>query len=113
MAATKEALHQNVTPYLCVNGAAKALDFYARAFKAEDVYLLAEHNGEIGHAEFEIANSRLMISDEYPDFGALIPQTTGGSPVSIHVRVDDVDGFVKTTVAAGATVLRALKDQSF
>src|SRR5690348_8990236 len=113
MAATKEALHQNVTPYLCVNGAAKALDFYARAFKAKEIYRLAEPNGKIGHAEFEIGNSRLMISDEYPDFGALSPQTIGGSPVSIHVRVDDVDGFVKTAVAAGATVLRAPKDQFF
>ena len=113
MPATKEALKQTVTPYLCVKGAAKALEFYARAFKAKEVYRLAEPDGKIGHAEFEIGNSRLMISDEYPDFGALSPQSVGGSPIKIHVYVDDVDAFVKHAVAVGATMLRPPKDQLF
>jgi len=113
MAATKEALHQSVTPYLCVKGAAKALEFYTRAFKAKEVFRLAEPDGKIGHAEFEIGTSRLMISDEYPDFGALSPNTVGGSPIKLQIRVDDVDGFVKHAVAAGATVLRPPKDQFF
>jgi PhnB protein len=113
MPASKEALTQTVTPYLCVKGAAKALEFYGRAFKAMEIYRLAEPDGKIGHAEFEIGNSRLMISDEYPDFGALSPQTVGGSPIKIHLRVDDVDGFVTAAVAAGATMLRPPKDQFF
>jgi PhnB protein len=113
MAAAREALQQSVTPYLCVKGAAKALEFYTRAFNAKEVYRLAEPDGKIGHAEFEIGNSRLMISDEYPDFGALSPQTIGGSPVAIHLRVEDVDKFVKHAVGAGAIVLRPPKDQFF
>ena len=113
MAATMEALKQTVTPYLCVKGAGKALDFYVRAFKATEIYRLAEPDGKIGHAEFEIGNSRLMISDEYPDFGALSPQSVGGSPIKIHLRVDDVDAFVKAAVAEGATMLRPPKDQFF
>jgi PhnB protein len=104
---------QTVTAYLCVKGAAKALDFYVRAFKAKEAYRLTEPDGKIGHAEFQIGNSRLMISDEYPDFGALSPQSIGGSPIKIHVSVDDVDAVVKTAVAAGATVLRPPKDQFF
>jgi len=113
MPATKEALSQTATPYLCVKGAAEALDFYARAFKAKEVYRLAEPGGKIGHAEFEIGNSRLMISDEYPDFGALGPSAVGGSPIKIHLRVDNVDDFMKHAVSEGATVLRPPKDQFF
>jgi PhnB protein len=114
MPGTKEALKQTVTPYLCVKDASKALEFYARAFRAKEIYRLAEPGtGKIGHAEFEIGNSRLMISDEYPDFGALSPQTVGGSPIKIHLRVDNVDSFVKHAVAAGATMLRPPKDQFF
>lgn len=113
MSVVKLAPSQTVTPYLCVKGAAKALAFYAHAFRAKEIYRLAEPDGKIGHAEFEIGNSRLMLSDEYPDFGALSPATIGGSPVKIHLNVDDVDSFVKHAVAAGATMLRAPKDQFF
>ena len=110
---TREAPKQTVTPYLCVKDAGKALDFYVRAFKAKEAFRLTEPGGKIGHAEFEIGNSRLMISDEYPDFGALGPHTIGGSPVKIHLRVDNVDDFVKHAVGAGATMLRAPKDEFF
>lgn len=105
---------QTVTPYICVKDAARALDFYTRALGAKEAFRLTDPgSGKIGHAEFEIGNSRLMISDEYPDFGVLAPPTIGGSPVKIHVRVDDVDSFVKTAVSAGATMLRPPKDQFF
>jgi PhnB protein len=113
MPASKEALNQTITPYLCVKGAAKALEFYAKAFRAKEVFRLAEPDGKIGHAEFEVAGGRLMISDEYPDFGALSPQTIGGSPIKLHLRVDDVDSFVQHAVATGATMLRPPKDQFF
>ena len=112
---TKETLKQTATAYLCVKGAGKALDFYSRAFGAKEAFRLIEPGsaGKIGHAEFEIGNSRFMISDEYPDFGALSPPTVGGSPIKIHLRVADVDSFVKNAVAAGATMLRPPKDESF
>jgi PhnB protein len=113
MPATKEQPEHTVTPYLCVKDAAKALEFYVRAFKAKENFRLTEPDGKIGHAEFEIGNARLMISDEYPDFGALSPNTIGGSPIKLHMRVDNVDDFVKHAVAAGATMLRPPKDQFF
>lgn len=104
---------QTAVPYLCVRDAAKALDFYKRAFGAKEAYRLTEPGGKIGHAEFEIGTSRLFISDEYPDFGALSPQSVGGSPIKIHLQVDDADAFAKRAVDAGATLLRPLKDQFF
>ena len=105
---------QSVVPYMCVKEAGKALDFYVRAFGAKEAFRLTEPgSGRIGHAEFAIGTSRLMISDEYPDFGALSPQSVGGSPIKLHVAVDDCDGFVAKAVAAGATVLRPPKDQFF
>ena len=112
---SKEALKQTATAYLCVKGAGKALDFYTRAFGATEVYRLSEPGGDgkIGHAEFEIGNSRLMISDEYPDFGALSPPSVGGSPVKLHLRVDNVDAFVKHAVDCGAMLVRPATDQFF
>ena len=105
---------QTVTPYMCVKDAARALEFYERAFGAKEAFRLTDPaGGRIGHAEFEIGNSRLMISDEYPDFGALSPQSVGGSPIKIHLSVADVDSFVSKAVAAGATMLRPPKDQFF
>ena len=110
----KTQSRQSVVPYMCVKDASAALAFYGRAFGAKEDFRLTEPgNGRIGHAEFSIGNSKLMISDEYPDFGALSPQSVGGSPIKIYLAVDDVDAFVKTAVVAGATVLRPPKDQFF
>lgn len=104
---------QAVTAYLIVKGAARALDFYRRALGATEIYRLAEPSGRIGHAEFRIGGSTLMLADEYPDWGALSPASLGGTPVKLHLRVDDVDAFMKRAVAAGATELRAPKDEFF
>jgi PhnB protein len=104
---------QAVTAYLIVKGAAQALEFYQRAFGATEVYRLAEPSGRIGHSELRIGGSTLMLADEYPDFGALAPSSLGGTPVSLHLRVEDVDAFMKRAVAAGATVLRAAKDEFY
>ena len=104
---------QAVTAYLIVKGAVRALDFYRRAFGATEIYRLAEPSGRIGHSEFQIGGSTLMLADEYPDWGALAPTSLGGTPVKLHLRVDDVDAFMKRAVAAGATELRAPKDEFF
>ena len=69
--------------------------------------------GKIGHAELSIGNGKVMLADEYPDFGALSPASIGGSPVSLHLYVDDVDAVVKRTTDLGATVLRQAKDEFF
>lgn len=99
------------TPYLAIRGAAQAIDFYCRAFGAVEKGRLTEPGGKIGHAEIAIGSSPIMISDEYPDFGAVGPLTLGGSPIRIHLTVPNVDAFVARAVAAGATVLRPVADQ--
>jgi PhnB protein len=104
---------QSVTAYLIVKGAARALEFYASAFGAKEIYRLAEPSGRIGHCEFQIGKSTLMMADEYPDFGALAPSSLGGTPVSLHLEVDDVDEAVRRAVAAGATLLRGPRDEFY
>lgn len=115
MQAVKPVPDENhpLAPYLIVKGAARAIEHYARAFGAKEIYRLVEPSGKIGHAELEIAGSRFMLADEYPDWGALSPVTVGGSPVSLHLYVDDVDAVVARAVDAGATLLRAVKDEFF
>ena len=104
---------QALTPYLVVRDAARAIEFYKTAFGATELFRLTEPQGKIGHAELTIRDSLLMLADEYPDFGALSPASVGGSPVSIHLYVDDVDRVVAEATAAGATVLRAVKDEFY
>ena len=106
-------MSQTVTPYLIVKGAAEAIAFYTKAFGAKELFRLSEPSGKVGHAELEIRGSTIMLADEYPDFGALAPTTIGGSPVSLHLYVDDVDHVVSDATAAGATVLRAIKDEFY
>ena len=106
-------MSQTVTPYLIVKGAAEAIAFYTKAFGAKELFRLSEPSGKVGHAELEIRGSTIMLADEYPDFGALAPTTIGGSPVSLHLYVDDVDRVVANATAAGATVLREIKDEFY
>lgn len=101
------------TPYLCVKGGAAALDFYRNAFAAVETMRLAGKDGSIGHAQVEIEGAAIMISDEWPEGGVFSPHTLGGSPVSIHLYVRDVDDFVRRALARGATELRAVADQPY
>ena len=110
---TSEPAPQTVTAYFTVKGAAAALDFYARAFGAEEKFRLTDPSGTIGHAEIRIGDSVMMLSDEHPDFGALSPPTVGGSPVKFHIQVDDADSFAARAVDAGATLLRPIEDQFY
>lgn len=103
-----------VTPYLIVRDARGALAFYAAAFGAVEVFRLVDPgDARIGHAEFEIGTTRLMLADEYPDFGAVSPDGIGGSPVKFTVRVTDADAAMARAPAAGATEIRPVKDQFF
>ena len=104
--------YHTVTPYLIVNAGAKALDFYARAFGAIE-RLRIDAGGKIGHAEITIGDSCIMLADEHPEIGALGPTTVGGSPVSLHLYVEDVDAVVARAVAAGATLVRPVADQFY
>jgi PhnB protein len=105
--------YHSATPYMTVRDAAAALAFYKKAFGAEELFRLTEPGGRIGHAEFRIGDSPIMISDEYPDFGALSPAALGGSPIKLMLYVPDCDAAVKRAVAAGATVLRQPADQFY
>jgi len=105
--------YHTVTPYLIVSGGAKALDFYARAFGAIEHERLQDGLGKIHHAEVVIGTSRVMLADEHPEVGALSPTTVGGSPISLHVYVEDVDAVVERAVAAGAKLTRPVADQFY
>ena len=103
------AVHE-VYAYLRVRDAAGALDFYKRAFGAEELFRLTEPSGRIGHAEIKLGGTTLMLSDEYPEMGIVGPQALGGTSFSIHLHVDNADAWIERAVAAGATVVRPAKD---
>ena len=101
-----------LSPYIAVRDADAAIDFYKRAFGAEELFRLVDPtSGKIGHAELRLGRGLLMISDEYPDFGALSPDSIGGSAVKLHIDVDNAQRVVQCAEAAGATVLRKLELQ--
>ncbi len=102
-----------VTPYLCVTGAANAIEFYTQAFGAREVMRIGAPEGKIGHAEIAIGDSRIMLADEYPEMNFRSPRRIGGSPVHIHLYVEDVDSTVKQAAAAGAKVLGPVADQFY
>lgn len=102
-----------VTPYLCCKGAAEAIDFYKQAFGAKEKTRLNEPGGKVAHAEIVIGGAVVMLADEYPDYGVLSPKTIGGSPVMMHLYVDDVDAFFQKAVAAGAMAKQPPADQFY
>src|SRR6202023_2809511 len=103
--------HQGAIPYLTVSDASKAIAFYKAAFGAAEV-LCIEHGGKVGHAELEIGEARIMLCDEFPDHDALSPQTIGGTPVMIHLYVEDVDAFTARAIGAGIKGLRPVTANS-
>src|SRR5262245_25448654 len=105
--------HHTVAPYLAIKDAVRALDFYTKAFGATEVYRLMVPDGRVGHAEIRLGDSLVMLSDEFPEFGGKAPHSLGGSPVSIHLYVEDVDAFVKRAVAAGAHELKPVTNQFY
>lgn len=105
--------YRGATPYLCVNDAARALDFYQRAFGARETMRMQQPDGRIGHAEFRLGDAVVMLADEFPEMGFRSPQSLGGTPVNLLVYVPDVDSFVARAEAAGATVHRPAADQFY
>ncbi len=105
--------YHTVTPYLIIKGAAKALDFYKKAFGAEELFRMDMGGGMIGHAEIKIGDSPIMLADEHPDMGYKSPKSYGGTPVSIALYVNDVDALAKQAIAAGAKVLRPVQNQFY
>jgi PhnB protein len=105
--------HHTVTPYLTIRDAAAALEFYKRAFGADEMFRMADPQGKVGHAEIRIGDSAIMMSDEFPDMGAQSPDALGGSPVMIHLYVENVDALVDRAVQAGARLERPVADQFY
>jgi uncharacterized glyoxalase superfamily protein PhnB len=99
-----------VTPHLVCAGAADAIDFYRRAFGAVEGGRLSGPGGKLVHALIRIGDSPVMLVDEFPEWGALGPRSLGGSPVTIHLYVEDVDAVVERAVAAGAKITMPLED---
>ena len=112
---TTPAGYHTVTPYLIVDNAAKALEFYQKALNAKEIYRLptpGDKSGKkIAHAEIRIGDSQLMLSDEYPDMDALGPKSLGGTPASFLIYVDDVDKAFEQAVNAGGKAVQPVEDQ--
>jgi PhnB protein len=104
-----EGMH-TVTPHLTCAGAAAAIEFYKRAFQAEELARMAAPDGKLMHAMVRIGDSAVMLVDEFPDYGAVGPKTLKGSPVTLHLYVNDVDTFVRRAVDAGAKITMPLAD---
>jgi PhnB protein len=105
--------YHTATPYLIVNDASRAIDFYKKAFGATELVRMPGPGGKIGHAEIKIGDSPIMLADEVPGMGFRSPESLGGSPISILLYVEDVDAVFSEAVAAGAKVQRAVADQFY
>ena len=105
--------YHTATPYLIIQGAAKAIEFYKQAFGATELMRLGGPDGKVGHAEIKIGDSIIMLADEYPDMGFRGPQALGGTPVSLMLYVEDSDTMFAQAIAAGGTVQKPVQDQFY
>lgn len=103
--------YEGITPYLICRNAEAAIEFYTRAFGAEEIYRVGG-GGMIGHAEAKIGTAVIMLADEFPPL-AVSPQTVGGSPVSLYLYVEDVDAFTEKAVSEGLEVIKPVADQFY
>ena len=105
--------YPRVTPYLIVDGASQAIEFYGEVLGASERMRMGAPGDKVGHAELEIGDSLVMLADEFPDIGAVGPKAVGGTPVSLHVYVEDVDAVFDRALQAGAKELRAIEDKFY
>src|SRR3974377_2044063 len=105
--------YHSVTPYLILDDATRALEFYKKALGAVELMRMPAPGGRIGHAEIRIGDSPVMLADESPARGRRSLGTTGGSPISLMVYVEDVDARVAQAVAAGAKLTRPVANQFY
>ena len=105
--------YPRVTPYLIVDDANAAIDFYISVLGAEERMRMPGPDDKVGHAELSIGDSMIMLADEFPDMGVRGPKSIGGSPVTIHVYVEDVDATVALALEAGATITRTVEDKFY
>lgn len=105
--------YHSITPYLIVDHGMEAIEFYKKAFAAKAVVCMKNDAGKVGHAELTIGDSKVMLADEHLECGACSPQSTNGTPVSIHLYIKDVDAVVERAVAAGAKVIRPTENMFY
>jgi PhnB protein len=102
-----------ITPYLCVDGAADAIEFYKDVFGAVETVRMPQPDGRVGHAELQFGDSVVMLSDEFPEMGVVGPKTLGGTPMTLHLYVEDSDRTFERAVTAGSTVVQPVEDRFY
>jgi PhnB protein len=105
--------YHSITPYLYMNDAARAIEFYKKVFGATEVMRMEAPGGKIGHAEIKIGDSHVMLADECLEADARSPQSVGGTPVGLLLYVEDVDAVAENAVEAGAKLLEPLEDKFY
>ncbi|MDX1900858.1 MAG: VOC family protein [Gammaproteobacteria bacterium] len=105
--------YRSITPYLIVNNASQAIEFYKKAFNAVEVLRMDASPNKIGHAELMIGDSKLMLADEFPEMDVRSPEAYGGSPITIHLYVENVDATVDKAIAAGGTLLKPIENMFY
>jgi len=104
--------YEGITPYLICKNAAAAIDFYKRAFGAEEILRIGG-SGVVGHCTMKIGGRSFMLADEFPGLGAKSPESIGGTPVSLYIYVEDVDSFTEKAIAEGLKVIKPVGDQFY
>jgi PhnB protein len=105
--------YPRVTPYLYIDGASAAIDFYRSVLGASERMRMPTPDGKIGHAELDVGDSVIMLADSNPDMDVRSPKSIGGTPVALHVYVEDADGVFERAMQAGARQLRPVEDQFY
>jgi len=105
--------YPRVTPYLYIDGASAAIDFYRSVLGARERMRMPGPDGKIGHAELDVGDSVIMLADSNPDMDVRSPKSIGGTPVALHVYVEDADGVFERAMQAGARQLRPVEDQFY
>src|SRR5215469_1881888 len=111
--ATATETQQTAIPRLCFKDSRRAIEFYQRIFGAKEIMRLVDADQKIGIAQIQIGNTRILLSDEYPEFGAISPETLGGSTVKIKLMVPDVDAVAQRALAGGAKMVKPVQDEFY
>ena len=105
--------YRTITPYLSIKDAAQALAFYKEAFGAQELFRMNQPDGRVAHAEIQIGDSRIMLSDDCPEMGFRSPEHYGGTPIGLHLYVKDVDATVNQAIKAGAHLVQQVEDRFY
>jgi PhnB protein len=105
--------YPQVTPYLCVDGGAEAIEFYIKVLGAKERMRMPGPDGKLGHAELELGGGLIMLADEHPEMDVRSPKSVGGTPVTISVYVEDVDSVFDAAMEAGASEVRPVENQFY